>query len=64
VIAADAEGAEQRRQEAQRHAKVSLYPDPATGTGTLTGTRLPPVHAAAAMARLQDICKTTLRLWA
>ena len=28
VIAADPEGAEQRRKEAQRHAKVSLYPDP------------------------------------
>ena len=28
VIAADPEGAEQRRREAQRHAKVSLYPDP------------------------------------
>ncbi len=28
VIAADPEGAEQRRKDAQRHAKVSLYPDP------------------------------------
>ena len=57
VIAADPEGAEQRRQEAQRHAKVTLYPDPATGTGTLTGTRLPSVHAAAAMARLTSIAR-------
>ncbi len=51
VIAVDPEGAEQRRQDAQRHAKVSLYPDPADGTATLAGTRLPSVHAAAAMAR-------------
>jgi len=57
VIAADPEGAEQRRKEAQRHAKVSLYPDPATGTATLTGTRLPSVHAAAALARLTAIAR-------
>ncbi|HEX3489040.1 MAG TPA: DUF222 domain-containing protein [Streptosporangiaceae bacterium] len=57
VIAADPEGAEQRRKEAQRHAKVSLYPDPATGTATLTGTWLPSVHAAAAMARLTAIAR-------
>ncbi|HEX3492786.1 MAG TPA: DUF222 domain-containing protein, partial [Streptosporangiaceae bacterium] len=57
VIAADPEGAEQRRKEAQRHAKVSLYPDPATGTATLTGTCLPSVHAAAAMARLTAIAR-------
>jgi hypothetical protein len=57
VIAADPEGAEQRRQEAQRHAKVSLYPDPATGTASLGGTRLPGVHAAAAMARLTAIAR-------
>src|SRR6185437_11613050 len=57
VIAADPEGAEQRRQDAQRHAKVSLYPDPADGTATLAGTRLPSVHAAAAMARLTAIAR-------
>ena len=57
VIAADPEGAEQRRQEAQRHAKVSLYPDPADGTATLAGTRLPGVHAAAGMARLTAIAR-------
>ncbi|HEX3492393.1 MAG TPA: DUF222 domain-containing protein, partial [Streptosporangiaceae bacterium] len=57
VIAADPEGAEQRRQQAQRHAKVSLYPDPATGTATLAGSRLPSVHAAAAMARLTGIAR-------
>jgi hypothetical protein len=57
VIAADPEGAEERRKNAQRHAKVSLYPDPADGTATLTGTRLPAVHAAAAMARLTAIAR-------
>ncbi len=57
IIAADPEGAEQRRKNAQRHAKVSLYPDPADGTATLAGTRLPAVHAAAAMARLTAIAR-------
>ena len=57
IIAADPEGAEQRRKDAQRHAKVSLYPDPADGTATLAGTRLPAVHAAAAMARLSAIAR-------
>ena len=59
VIAADPEGAEQRRQEAQRHAKVSLYPDPADGHRRRSpGTRLPAVHAAAAKtARLTAIAR-------
>ncbi len=57
VIAADPEGAEQRRQQAQRHAKVNLYPDPDADTATLAGTRLPSVHAAAAMARLTAIAQ-------
>ncbi len=57
VIAADPEGAEQRRKDAQRHAKVSLYPDPDADTATLAGTRLPAVHAAAAMARLTAIAR-------
>ena len=56
VIAADPEGAEQRRREAERHAKVSLYPDP-EGTATLAATRLPGVHAAAGMARLTAIAR-------
>ena len=56
VIAADPEGAEQRRRDAQRHAKVSLYPDP-EGTATLAATRLPGVHAAAGMARLTAIAR-------
>ncbi|MGH3409111.1 MAG: hypothetical protein ACRDRJ_42425, partial [Streptosporangiaceae bacterium] len=57
VIAADPEGAEQRRKDAQRHAKVSLYPDPDADTATLAGSRLPAVHAAAAMARLTAIAR-------
>ena len=57
MIAADPEGAEQRRQDAERHAKVSLYPDPADGTATLAATRLPGVHAAAGMARLTAIAR-------
>jgi len=57
VIAADPEGAEERRKDAQRHARVSLYPDAADGTATLAGTRLPAVHAAAAMARLTAIAR-------
>ena len=56
VIAADPDGAEQRRRDAQRHAKVSLYPDP-EGTATLAATRLPGVHAAAGMARLTAIAR-------
>jgi hypothetical protein len=63
VIAADPEGAEQRRQRAQRHARVNLYPDPDADTATLAGTRLPSVHAAAAMARLTAICGRTLWAW-
>ncbi len=56
VIAADPDGAEQRRQAAERRAKVSLYPDQDC-TATLTGTRLPAAHAAAAMARLSALAR-------
>jgi Domain of unknown function (DUF222) len=51
VIAADPDGAEERRKEAERQAKVVLYPDE-DSTATLTGQRLPGIHAAAAMARI------------
>ncbi len=51
VIAADPEGAERRREESERRARVMLYPDP-EGTATLTGQCLPGVGAAAAMARI------------
>jgi hypothetical protein len=56
VMAADPDGAEQRRQEAERHAKVSLYPDD-DGTATLAGAALPAVEAAAAMARITAIAR-------
>jgi Domain of unknown function (DUF222) len=51
VIAADPEGAEHRRQAAERRAKVSLYPGQ-DGTATLVGAWLPAPEAAAAMARI------------
>jgi hypothetical protein len=56
VIAADPEGAERRREEAERRAKVSLYPDP-DGTASLAGYSLPSVRAAAAMARIGALAK-------
>jgi hypothetical protein len=56
VIAADPAGAERRREQAERQAKVSLYGD-TDGTATLMGTKLPAVHAAAAMARITAIAR-------
>jgi hypothetical protein len=56
VIAADPEGAEQRREAAERRAKVSLYPDQ-DHTAALTGSRLPAVPAAAAMARVSAMAR-------
>jgi len=56
VIAADPEGAEHRRQAAERRARVTLYPDQ-DHTATLTGTTLPAVHAAAAMARISALAR-------
>ncbi len=52
VIAADPEGAERRRTEAERRARVVLLPEEET-TATLAGQSLPGVHAAAAMARIK-----------
>jgi len=56
VIAADPDAAERRRENAQRHARVCLYGDD-DGTATLTGTGLPAVEAAAAMARITAIAR-------
>ena len=56
VIAADPDGAERRRQDAERQAKVSLYADD-DGTATLAGAGLPAVEAAAAMARITAIAR-------
>ena len=59
VIAADPEGAERRRENAQRLARVCLYGDD-DGTAALTGTGLPAVEAAAAMARITAIARAMM----
>ena len=56
VIAADPDGAEERRKDTERRAKVSLFPDE-HGTATLAGSSLPGVHAAAAMARITAMAR-------
>ncbi len=56
VIVADPEGAEQRRQEAERRARVTLYPDE-EGTASLAGYNLPGICAAAAMARITALAR-------
>jgi hypothetical protein len=56
VIAADPDGAERRQKDAERRAKVSLYPEP-EGTATLTAQGLPAISAAAAMARLTAMAR-------
>jgi hypothetical protein len=56
VIAADPEGAERRREEAERRAKVSLYPEQ-DGTASLAGYSLPSINAAAAMARITALAR-------
>jgi hypothetical protein len=56
VIAADPEGAERRREEAERRAKVSLYGDQ-DNTATLLGSGLPTVQAAAAMSRITALAR-------
>jgi hypothetical protein len=56
VIIADPDGAERRREEAERRAKVCLYPDE-EGTATLAGQSLPGIRAAAAMARITAMAR-------
>jgi hypothetical protein len=56
VITADPEGAERRREEAERRAKVSLYPDQ-DGTASLAGYSLPSIPAAAAMGRITALAR-------
>jgi hypothetical protein len=56
VITADPEGAERRREQAERRAKVTLYPD-AEGTATLTGQNLSSIRAAAAFARINALAR-------
>ncbi len=59
VIAVDPEGAERRRKEAERRAKVCLYPDE-EGTATLAGQSLPGTRAAAAMARVKALARAMI----
>ncbi|HEX7993472.1 MAG TPA: DUF222 domain-containing protein, partial [Streptosporangiaceae bacterium] len=56
VIAADPKGAEKRREEAERRARVNLYPDD-DGTASLFGYNLSSIRAAAAMARITALAK-------
>ena len=56
VIAADPGGAERRREEAERRARVCLYGDE-DHTATLTGSGLPAAQAAAAMARITALAR-------
>jgi hypothetical protein len=56
VIRVDPHGAETRRQEAERRARISLYADD-EGTATLSGTNLPGAQSAAAMARISALAQ-------
>ncbi|HET9894387.1 MAG TPA: DUF222 domain-containing protein [Streptosporangiaceae bacterium] len=56
VIAADPAGADRRREEAERRARVTLYPD-AEGTAGLAGYSLPAISATAAMARITALAQ-------
>lgn len=56
VIAADPDGADRRRERAERHARVSLYADD-DHTATMAATGLPAVRAAAAFARITAMAR-------
>ena len=56
VINADPDGAERRREQAERQADVRLHPDD-DQTATITGSKLPQIHAAAAIARLTALAR-------
>jgi Domain of unknown function (DUF222) len=56
VIGADPDGADQRRERAERHARVSLYADD-DHTATMAATGLPAVRAAAAFARITAMAR-------
>jgi Domain of unknown function (DUF222) len=56
VIAADPEGADRRREQAERHADVRLHADH-DQTATITGSKLPQIHAAAALAKLTALAR-------
>ena len=54
VISVDPRGAERRRQETERKARVGLFADE-EGTATLSGQNLPGAQSAAAMARISAL---------
>jgi hypothetical protein len=56
VLKADPQGADKRREQAERNAKVALYPED-EGTASLAGYCLPGVQAAAAMARITALAR-------
>jgi hypothetical protein len=56
VIAVDPEGAERRRQAAERHADVRLYADD-DQTATITASKLPQIQAAAGFSRLDALAR-------
>jgi hypothetical protein len=56
VITADPHGADRRREEAEKRARVMLYPDD-DGTASLGGYSLPGISATAAMARISALAK-------
>ena len=56
LISVDPHGAETRREEAERRARISLYADE-EGTATLSGTNLPGAQSAAAMARISALAQ-------
>src|SRR5215813_6141725 len=56
VINADPDGAERRREHAERQADVRLHPDD-DHTATIVGSKLPQIHAAAAIARLTALAR-------
>src|SRR5215472_14342169 len=56
VLRADPEGADKRRERAERNATVVVYPED-EGTASLAGYCLPGVQAAAAMARITALAR-------
>jgi len=59
VIAADPEAAEDRRQDAERHAEMRLYADD-DQTATLLLTKLPQIEAAASFARVTALARARM----
>src|SRR5580692_2728274 len=56
VIAADPEGAEERRQKAERNANVRLYADD-DQTATLVADKLPQIESASGFARINALAR-------